>query len=91
MRKTQSSSRQITSISLTLLRDYVRKFSVFNPAFLRDSSVGIAIDYGAEWPREVGLRSPGKGHVVQGRSGTHPASSPKGEGSSFLWLKRPGA
>jgi hypothetical protein len=54
----------------------------------RDSSVGIATDYGLD-DRMIGVRFPvGAGnlslrHRVQTGSGTHPASYPVGTGCSF--------
>jgi hypothetical protein len=54
----------------------------------RDSSVGIATDYGLD-DRMIGVRFPAYArnfflrHRVQTCSGAHPASYPMGIGSSF--------
>jgi hypothetical protein len=55
----------------------------------RDSSVGIATDYGLDdqmiWVGNFSLR-----HRVQSGSGAHPASYAMGMGALSLGLKRPG-
>jgi hypothetical protein len=69
-----------------------------NPTVLymsRDSSIGIALGYGAD-DRGSGVRFPaGAGtfslhHRVQNCSGAHPASYPMGTRVFFLGIKRPG-
>jgi hypothetical protein len=61
----------------------------------RDSSVGIATDYGLD-DRMSGVRIPAMAenfsvhHHVQNGSGIHPPSYPMGIGSSFPGVKRPG-
>jgi hypothetical protein len=61
----------------------------------RDSSVGIALDYGLDdwgsrvrFPAEAGNFS--LHHHVQNGSGAHPASYPMGIRDSFLGVKRRG-
>jgi hypothetical protein len=61
----------------------------------RDSSVGIALDYGLDYRGSrvrflAGARNFSLHHRVQNGSGAHAASYPMGTRGSFPGIKRPG-
>jgi hypothetical protein len=99
----QSYGHPLTAIDRPYKRRYTNENFILKQRFShlissqvsRDSSVGIATDYGAD-DRMIGVRFPsGSGnfslrHRVQTDSGVHPATYPVDTGGSSPGVKRPG-